>query len=363
MNEYYYYGLAAMMYLTSCWAFAAIRWWHTCRAPKERHTYIWPDRKLQVLLYSCATLLLPYTIDPTDEAAWMLIKCYYPATYFFYCGMLLLCFFGTVKQWSSWRTVSWVAAVIVIATMLVPILNAWLPFKFISAEGIDFWHYVVSVESVLMMAFSGIVMWQVWHWLHEARDANYSNPEDFPIDYARRVWVIPILLTPFLWPAFLFNSPALMAVQHVFLAAFNIVFLITVLPVWRRMTILASTAEDDRDPNDDSPVTSYEATELEKRTTFIAEEIEHYLVGQKAYLDPHLKIDDVVAHTSYSRSYVSQTFQRRFKSFADYVNKLRLAHYEQYTASHPEETKESAAQSSGFSSYNAYYRAKRKTGK
>ncbi len=35
MNEYYYYGLATMIYLTTCWTFSAVRWFHTCRAPKK----------------------------------------------------------------------------------------------------------------------------------------------------------------------------------------------------------------------------------------------------------------------------------------------------------------------------------------
>lgn len=56
--EHYYYGLAALMYLTTCWMFAAVRWFHTCKQPKSTHRYIWPDRKLQCLLYSCASVLL-----------------------------------------------------------------------------------------------------------------------------------------------------------------------------------------------------------------------------------------------------------------------------------------------------------------
>ena len=59
-------------------------------------------------------------------------------------------------------------------------------------------------------------------------------------------------------------------------------------------------------------------------------------------------------------TYVSLTFQRCFGSFSAYVNNLRLTHYDQYQASHPAETKESAAIASGFSSYNAYYRAQQK---
>ena len=34
-TEQYNYGLAALMYITTCWMFAAVRWFHTCRAPRN----------------------------------------------------------------------------------------------------------------------------------------------------------------------------------------------------------------------------------------------------------------------------------------------------------------------------------------
>lgn len=40
MPETYYYGLAAMMYLTTCWMFVAVRWFHTCKQPKNQLRYI-----------------------------------------------------------------------------------------------------------------------------------------------------------------------------------------------------------------------------------------------------------------------------------------------------------------------------------
>ncbi len=353
MPEYYYYGLAALMYLTTCWTFTVVRWWHTCRAPKERQQYIWPDRKLQCLVYLCASVLLPYVVNPTDEAAWMLLKSYYPATYYFYCGLLLLCFFGTVKQWSRWKSVSWVAALIVIATMIIPVLNAWLPFRFISAEGMQFMQILITIESLVMMGYSFLAMWQVGRWIGEARDSNYSNPDDFPLDYARRMWVFPIVLTPLLWPAYIFDSPRLMAIQNVLLAASNIVLLINVMPVWRRLVILSNT---DADEEAQHPCGCNDEEQAEQTVR----QIEDFIERQRAYLDPHLKMDDVVAHTQFGRTYVSQTLNQRFGSFANYVNGLRLAHYDQYVIDHPNETKESAALASGFSSYNAYYRAKQK---
>ena len=74
MNELYYYGITAMFYLTTCWMFAAIRWFHTCQESKDSRPYVWPDRKLQVLCYLCSIVLVPYVLNPANEAAWMLMK-------------------------------------------------------------------------------------------------------------------------------------------------------------------------------------------------------------------------------------------------------------------------------------------------
>jgi len=355
MNEYYYYGVAAMLYITTCWTFALIRWFHTCQEPKEHRSYIWPDRKLQCLVYSMATLLLPYIIDPTNEAAWTLMKSYYPATYYFYTGLLMLCYAGSVKQWSRWKPVSWVAACIVIATMLIPVLNAWLPFEFMNERGRQFWHYVITTESLLMLVFCCLAMWQVWSWIRESRDANYSNPDDFPMKYASIVLIYPFILTPLLWPAYILDSRQVMAVLHILLAIFNIVLLITVMPAWRRKNMLPSTADDDNDADD---AHQDDGTEEQIEQTVL--EIKAYVEGQRAYLEPHLKIDDVVEHCKHGRTYVSQAFKRRLGSFSGYINGLRMAHYEQRITNYPGETKEAAALASGFSSYMSYYRTKQK---
>lgn len=278
-------------------------------------------------------------------------KSYFPATYYFYCGVLLLCFGGTVKQWNSWKTVSWIAAIMVIIAMLVPVLNAWLPTPLLTAEGLGIWNWVILGVSITMIGYVAIAMYQVKRWMDEARDANYSNPDGFPADYANRVWLIPVFLTPLVWPAYIFDSPRLMAIQNVLLAIANIYILLTLMPVWRRKAILSHVETDQIPPPD---------TALEEKLNQTAVEIGAYMRDEKAYLNDHLKLDDVVEHCRHGRTYVSLAIQHHFGSFAAYVNGLRLEHYEQYIAEHPNETKESAALASGFTSYNAYYRAKQK---
>ena len=345
-----------MVYLSTCWMFAAVRWWHTCREPKERRAYIWPDRKLQVLVYMLSVVLVPYVVNPNSDAAWMLMKSYFPATYFFYCGLLMLCFAGTVKQWAQWKNISWVASLLVMATMLPLVINAWLPLRIMSDVGLRFWQHVVTAESIVMMAYCGLAIWQVARWILEARDANYSNPDDFPVDYARRVWVMPFVLIPLLWPAYVLDSRVVMAAEHILLAIFNVVLLITVMPAWRRAIILSGSDEYD----DENRLSTQQENSIEEQLDLVVLEIKAYVEDQAAYLNPHLKIDDVSDHSRRGRTYVSLACQRRFGSFANYINGLRLAHYDQYVTDHPNETKESAAQASGFSSYNAYYRARLK---
>ena len=97
MIDLYWYGIAAAIYLTSCWMFAATRWFHTCQAPKEERDFLWPDRKLLVVIYLCSAVLVPYLLNPESPQAWALWKSYFPGTYYFFGGALFFCFFGTVS--------------------------------------------------------------------------------------------------------------------------------------------------------------------------------------------------------------------------------------------------------------------------
>ena len=59
---------------------------------------------------------------------------------------------------------------------------------------------IVALSVVIF--YAAVAMWQVWQWMKLARDENYSNPDDFPMQYASRVWLAPVIFTPMLWPAY-----------------------------------------------------------------------------------------------------------------------------------------------------------------
>ena len=265
-DNFYWYGVSAAAYLVTCWVFAGVRWFHTCRAPKERHSYIWPDRKMQVFFYLLGTCLLPYVLNPGSESAWMLWKSYFPCTYYFYCGALLFCFFGSVKQWNRWKRVSAIAGAITMVAMVPLVLDAWIPGGMLKGSCAKIWGSVIVAGSILMMGYAIMAMVQIWKWMKETRDQNYSNPEDFPADYAHRMWLAPVLLTPWLWVGFITDSPDVMIVANLVLAVLNIILLINVMPAWRRIVILSLSEEDEEHDEEHDEL-------VEERTRKIAEEI------------------------------------------------------------------------------------------
>ena len=353
IDSTYWYGVTAAVYLVTCWVFSVVRGVHNCGTPKERRAYIWPDRKMQVIIYLCGTVLLPYVLNPQNEAAWILMKSYFPCTYYFYCGALIFCFFGTVKQWKTWKKNNAIAATITFLAMAPLVVNAWWPSgQLLSQQFLEAWNIVVIVVSISMIGYASVAMWQVRKWIKKARELNYSNPDDFPTEYAHRMWLTPIILTPFLWPAFITNSPTVMAFLCIPLAIFNITLLLNVMPVWRRAAILTDDDEDEEaEDNDDDEL-------AEERSNRIAAEIELFVNTEAAYLDSHLKLEQVVERCNFSRRYVSKVFTERFGGFSDYVNGLRLNYFEHYKAQHPNSTDESAAEASGFTSYKSYLNAK-----
>lgn len=357
-KTYYWYGIVMVVYILTCWFFSAMRAFHTCQQPKKNRSYIWPDRKLQIIIYLMATLLLPYVFDPTSPSAWMLVKSYFPATYYFYCGALLFMFFGTVKQRSRWKNISWVVSLFIIIAMTPLVINAWVPGEVLSEKGLQMQQWIVLGVSLLSIPYCALSMWKVWKCIVEARDNNYSNPDDFPLAYARRVWLAPLILTPFIWPGFITDNPMVMACVLLPLSVFNVILLLTVMPMWRRGIILSQSEESDAEADAETEVREHVL--MEERMDEIAKKIEEYVEEQKGYLNPHLKIDQVVEYCATNRTYVSRTFKERFGGFFNYVNRLRLEHYEQYMQENRNTTKDIAAQKSGFSSYQAYYNASRR---
>lgn len=370
------YSIACTAYVVTCLMFAAVRWFHVCPGAKENKSYYHPDRKLLTLFYAVPIILLPYVLNPASHASWLLVKGYYPLTHFFYCAVLLFNYFGKVRQWRRWLSSGIAASVLVsIATVLLLAVSL-MPECKINEAWEHTLNYIIIAVGLLMTIYCGVAIWQVWQWIHEYSTDNFSNIDDFPLPYARGVIVIPIIHALLIWPMVLLDSPKWLATMQLLLAVFNIFFLISALPSKRKGNPLEQMIEDNREADNEEVLEQTLPTEehpeiIEQRPKErqmdipeqtrqkIADGIEKALVRQRLYLNPNLRLKEVVDVCGYSQAYVSRVLREQYGGFFDYVNILRCRHVDEYIARHPEVTKEEAIIKSGFKDRQNYYRIKK----
>jgi len=219
-------------------------------------------------------------------------------------------------------------------------------------------------------------MRRVWLWMQPLGDDYYSNPDDLPLAYARRVLPIPVVHAVLAWTAFAAQSVAVTAAVMAVLAAFNVWFLILVLPAQRHRDPMAADSAADSHRTDDgaadalsphdgaslSPTADNQKPLPPETVGRIREQLRRYVEEEEHFLDSHLTLGDVIASgCTYNRSYVSRVLNEEMgMSFAAYVNGLRRA--DDYRRNHPAATVADIIAHAGFDSPSNYYKAKRKYG-
>lgn len=86
--------------------------------------------------------------------------------------------------------------------------------------------------------------------------------------------------------------------------------------------------------------------------------IKKLVEGRRMYLNPNLRQEALEKKLGVNRSYLSEVFARRFGSFSQYLNTLRMEHSIRYAAEHPNAKQTEVLRRSGFGSEKNYYRVK-----
>ena len=251
--EYYYYGLAVLMYVTTCLMFAAVRWFHVCPDTKAHKDYYYPARRVVSLSYLMPVILLPYIFNPQSHEAWLLIKCFLPLINFYVCALLMFTYFGKMKRWHRWQTSGRVATVLTLGTMAVLLGVTLWPDYHLTAGVEQTLTSVVVIVALLMTVYSFVAAGQVWRWIREFNTDNYSNPDDFPKSYAQHVLFVPAVQTVLIWPVMLLDSPWYAIMVYLLSSLFNVVFLISILSPKRENDPISKMVEHTESEEKNAP--------------------------------------------------------------------------------------------------------------
>lgn len=90
----------------------------------------------------------------------------------------------------------------------------------------------------------------------------------------------------------------------------------------------------------------------------LVDKIDNYILKEKAFLNPELKIWDIVRNTGINRSYISQIINTEYKlNFNHYINKLRVEKACRMLKADKSTTIDSIAFECGFNSMSTFNRA------
>ncbi len=101
--------------------------------------------------------------------------------------------------------------------------------------------------------------------------------------------------------------------------------------------------------------------DLQKKQALSAEKFEAYITTQKPYLNPDLKITDLVHQLGINRTYISGFVNTQYGvNFSRYINQCRLNEFNALAAhpDHSHKTKKELAEMAGFNDYKSYLRFK-----
>ena len=349
----YICGIVASAYVTTCLVVAAVRWFHMCRPYQRNPRYYYPGRPFVTSALLSTLALLPYVLHPESADAWFLARTFFLPVVLFHFALMLFSYFGVVMEWQKWQVPVMLLGLPVGTILLSALLLALLPDEQIGEMPfLNTLLFIVGGLATLFLLFS---MGIIWIWARRFDPDDFSNPADFPIAQAQR-WVAMILINMTLcWTGAVLNSPAVLAMIQVLIATSCVVFVITALhpnrnkpvedPVPEPHTIAATATESHR------PLPKKKQAEILAAIRFVVEK-------ERAYLDPHLTLQDVASRCGYSRTYISALVKEQMGGFVNYVNRFRLEYVEKYMESNPDATLSEAIDAAGFGSRPSYYHMK-----
>lgn len=350
----HYYSLSLFAYVLSGLFFAAVRWFHICHPYDKDVAYYFPNRREMTLIYSGVLMLLPYVVCPGNHEAWIFVKAYFIILVPFYCGLLIYKYFGSIKHWNKWKTMSFFLGVPFFATIIFFLFAAIFPQVNLPTVIRQHHDTIILTEGVVSVLYCLFAVQRTIHWLQLAKE-DYSNIDDFPINYAKGVLAIPFIHIALIWPAVLCGSQRAMAIVYPMLAVCNISLLLFDLHP-QRTRHLHKAAESPEDTQERADITALS----QQKTKAIIKDIRRIVEDGRQFLNPNLSLQDVVEQCPYGRTYVSYVFKNHLGGFFNYVNQLRLDYSKTYQKEHPMATQDEVATASGFASRQSYYRVRKR---
>jgi len=188
-------------------------------------------------------------------------------------------------------------------------------------------------------------------------EESFSNPDDFPEQYAKSLIYIPFLHLIMSWSTTINGNIPALSFGLFMLSVLTVIILLGALSPHRAVEIERLETELSADKEEES---LEEESLPQERKDEILNLIRHRVEDEQAYLDSHLTLGKLSQDCGCNRTYVSAVLNDNLGGFFNYVNRCRLQHAEAYKRENPKADVDELALVSGFNSRQSYYNARKR---
>lgn len=191
--------------------------------------------------------------------------------------------------------------------------------------------------------------------IRQVDERMYSNSDDFPVRYARRIEWVPIGICLLMFLCFLLNDVRVKMGRDVLFTFVNVAFLLYTLNPHRK----GARREGKREQELEQLLTNSKERSIYKLSEGRCKELEQQLVAlikqENLFLDTHLRVDQIAKRLHTNKNYISEvTVRSEYGSFYALINTFRLEYAEEMLRQDPTLKIEHVALDAGFSSGNVF---------
>ena len=351
-------SFSLIVYLTTCAIVAVVRWGHKC-APYANHIdYYFPGWRTLVFGALSNLVLLPVVFLPGDRDALLQLRLILLMASPLFCSVLIYSYFGRVLKLTWWKKPAVAMSMSYLAMSLFALVVTLIPGTQMQGMFRSIYFIIAGALTTVYLVALIVALIMIIQPLSRFSEESFSNPDDFPEQYAKSLIFIPLLHLVMSWSATFNGSLPVMSFALLMLSVLLVVLLLGALSPHR--TLEATQLEQELDAVQTAESTEEAEQLTPDRKEEILRAIRFQVEDEQACLDSHLTLGKLSQMCGVNRTYVSGVLNENLGGFFNYVNRCRLEHAEAYKKEHPTADMDEVALLSVFNSRQSYYNARKK---
>lgn len=351
------FSVSLAVYVAVCVVVGVVRWGHKC-APYDKHLdYYYPGWRTLALSALSNLSLFPAVFLPGETDAVLQIRMTLILSSPFLCSALIFSYFGRVLKVSWWRKPIYVLSGTYSIMSAIALVCTLLPGTQMKGQFLHWYFIIAGALALVYLVGLFLALRMIIRPLSRFSEESFSNPDDFPEQYAKSLIYIPFLHLVMSWSTTFNGNILAMSLGLFMLSVITVVILLGALSPHRAVEIERLEKELSAD-KEESPL-EMESLPQERKEE-ILRLIRHRVEEEQAYLDSHLTLGKLSQDCGCNRTYVSNVLNENLGGFFNYVNRCRLQHAEVYKQENPKADVDELAMACGFNSRQSYYNARKR---